>query len=454
MNELTDEQKAIVNPDIWSSAIVVAKAGSGKTTTIINRAIHQAETLDDWRDIAIISFTNKSVEDIRRRLKFSNANNIISLTFHSFLIQHIFSFRPLFRNNKIYFNFAQRVNDFKEWGEYILCHKEIPVSVDPKNDYLLECALHIIYKYHYIRKYLQYKFVAIYIDEAQDNNQLQYDIVRVLVDLGIQVVLIGDENQTIYQFRGASADKFLAMKEHPAFKNNIYKLTRNFRCHHLIDSCANDYSIPKEDNCDDKGNGIFIRQIDQIGNEIDHLTENGGVCFLFRGINGTSNQKNRDIISKYSIPIISIPDIVSKSNNPEPLNLLFRMFFGDYKDDLEFIESIIPNIPNSIAEKIVKNFKNNPNKKTLTELNNYALVYEQNKLDEIINALNDNNVRNFYTLDFTKVFGMTIHSSKGLEFRNVVVISSDFNDLHYNNDTKKLFYVACTRAKEKLIFIK
>ncbi len=35
----TDEQRAIIEPEIWQSSLVIAKAGSGKTTTIIHRAI-------------------------------------------------------------------------------------------------------------------------------------------------------------------------------------------------------------------------------------------------------------------------------------------------------------------------------------------------------------------------------------------------------------------------------
>ncbi len=453
MNELTDEQKAIINPSAWASAIIVAKAGSGKTTTIIKRAIHQSEIIDDWKDIAIISFTNKSVEDIRERLKSSNAHNIISLTFHSFLIQHVLSFTPLFRNKQTPFNFAQKVNNLEQWFEYVRDHQEIPVSRYPQNDYLLDFALCVLKEIPYVKKYLKCKFIAIYIDEAQDNNQLQYDIVEILVDLGVQVVLIGDENQTIYQFRGASAKKFLEMKGHPAFEDNVYRLTKNFRCHKLIDRCANSYTVPTTHNRDKKNNGVFICKLTQLDKIVEYFKKrNEGICFLFRGINGNNNENNRQVVADYNLPIITLPNLLANSSNPQPLTLLFRMFFGSYKDELEFIEYACSNLPDKLAKKIIRDLKYNPNIETLTQLNSYTHIYEEQDFDEILNIFNSNEAKQFYTLDSTKNFAMTIHSAKGLEFKNVIIMSSDFNKLNSNN-SKELFYVACTRAQEKLIFI-
>ncbi|MDP8034476.1 ATP-dependent helicase [Pasteurella atlantica] len=453
MFKLTDEQNAIINPEKWSSAIIVAKAGSGKTTTIIQRAINQSEVIIDWKSIAIISFTNKSVEDIRKKLKFSNAKNIISMTFHSFLMHHILSFRPLFRNKNISFDFDRKVSNLKEWVNYVNTNNKIPVSKDPKKDYLLEGALLALKQYPYIQKYLKYKFTAIYIDEAQDNNKLQYDIVKILLDLDIQVVLVGDENQTIYQFRGASADAFLKMKEHPKFQDNIYHLTKNFRCHELIDFCANSYTVPTEQNTDENKNGIYACKQTELTKIVSYFErKKEGICFLFRGIKGQNNESNRQIINNYGLPIITLPDIIVKSNNPQPLTLLFHMFFGSFKEELDFIEYVFPNLPNQQAKKIIKDLKYTPSAETLTQLNKYALIYEEKDFDEILNVFQNDEARQFYTLDSIKNFAMTIHSAKGLEFKNVIVMSRDFNNLNYDN-SKELFYVACTRAKEKLIFI-
>lgn len=69
----------------------------------------------------------------------------------------------------------------------------------------------------------------IFVDEAQDLNKTQYTIFVLLnCKLGVNINLIGDPNQTIFQFRGSS-DKYL--KE---FKAREYKLTKNFRSHEAI----------------------------------------------------------------------------------------------------------------------------------------------------------------------------------------------------------------------------
>lgn len=55
--------------------------------------------------------------------------------------------------------------------------------------------------------------------------------------------------------------------------------------------------------------------------------------------------------------------------------------------------------------------------------------------------------------DSTKNFAMTIHSAKGLEFKNVVLMVHDFISMRTEHD-KNMFYVACTRAEKRLYFLK
>ncbi len=449
---LTKEQKEIINPNQWTSAMIIAKAGSGKTTTIIKRAINQAETLDVWKNIAIISFTNKSAEDLKERLKGKNVSNILAMTFHAFLIKHILSFTPLFRGKSLPFNFRRQVHTEKEWISHIQENQEIPVSSSAQDDYLMSYALHILKEGNpYICKYLKTKFEAIYIDEAQDNNQLQYDIVNILIELSIQVVMVGDEKQTIYQFRGANSERFSGMSKHPKFKDHIYTLKKNFRCHKLIDACANSYALPSGHNYDDNKNGIFICSSSNLEKVIDYgKNKNEGLCFLFRGTRGPFNH-NQEIINNYGLSLITPPEIVSRSSSPRLLILLFQMYFGDFRQEIYFIENIIPNVPRSTAHKLIENLKNNPTQDNLAQLNNYARAYDENDFNDIIDVLNCDNARQLYNFDTSKNFAMTIHTAKGLEFKNVILMASDFDDLN-STENRNLFYVACTRAEKKLFF--
>lgn len=449
----TDEQLEIIEPEEWTSSVITASAGSGKTTTIIRRAINQVDTFIDnepWKNIAIISFTHKSADDIKSKVQSLNGHNIIAMTFHSFLIRHILSFTQLFRGqNNIHFDYSKRVSSLSDWCHHIRDNHTIPLSNNRKNDYVFEYTLQAFDDNPYIKKYLQSKFCAIYIDEAQDNNPLQYNIVSMIIELGIQVVLIGDPNQTIYGFRGANVNNFTELESDMRFPN-YYMLTRNFRCHENINSCANSYSLPTLNNIDENNHGVFIQNAEEFQYTFDNF--NNGLCFLFRGLNNRRNQINRNIIQKFQLPLISQPDILSSSSSPFYLNKLFLMYFGDYKEKLNFIEDVLSNIHYKKAKNLLTRIKNNPNYENLRELNSYVGEYSESEFDKILSTFHSEGAQRFYRLDNSSNFAMTIHASKGLEFRNIVLMCHDFSNI-YTDDDKNIFYVACTRAEARLFFL-
>ncbi len=460
--KLTDEQIAIIEPEEWTSAVITASAGSGKTTTIIRRAINQVETFvndEPWKNIAIISFTNKSADDIKKKVQELNGHNhnIVTMTFHAFLIHHILSFTQLFRGEKnIKFNFNCKSSSLEEWCYLVEESNIITNSIDKDNDYLFEYALKTLKDNPYIQTYLKNKFNAIYIDEAQDNNALQYDIVNKLLELEIQIVMVGDPKQTIFRFRGADSSKFIALENNTFFK--VHFLTKNFRCHEIINECANKNELPEKSKYDNHKNGVFVTTESKFQEKVITYfdkKDNEGLCFLFYGVKGNNNELNRKILEKYGLPLIVQPDVIAFSSSPFYLNQLFKMFFGGYKEELNYIENILHEIHPRKAKALLKNIKENPNHSTLIELNDYVGEYFENEFDKIISTFHSEEARQFYRIDTSSNFAMTIHSAKGLEFDNVVLMSHDFQDLNYrNSDTKNLFYVACTRAKKRLFFLK
>lgn len=456
--EPTSQQNSIIFPKEWQSSIITASAGSGKTSTIIRRAINQIETVKDsssWKNIAIISYTNKSKDDIRKQVKILNGQNIISSTFHAFIFKHIFSFTSLFRNKDVSFDFNHTVANKGDWYNYIIINGKIPKTQVQHSDYFFEYALYLVKNDKNIRRYLKSKFVSIYIDEAQDNNEFQYNIVDEIIDLGIQVVMVGDPNQTIYQFRGSESDRFKNLENNPRFKNLFY-LTRNFRCHKLIDECANTYQIPKNDKVDhkNKSHGVFVRENESFYKVINYFKKqsNEGLVFLVRGLNGSRNDYNRRIIKHYKLPVIVQPHIVSSSSTPYYLDLLFKLYFGGSTQEIDYIESMMPDIKRRIARDAIKNLKDFPSIDNIEKLNTLVGVYSPRDFEKIVDTFNSSEAERFYNINSTQSFAMTIHSAKGLEFKNVVMIANDFNSLNSEAE-RNLFYVACTRAKNRLFFM-
>lgn len=452
----TDEQKAIIEPEAWQSSLVIAKAGSGKTTTIIHRAIKQTESLESWESIAIISFTNKSSKDISNKIKTLRAKSIITMTFHSFLLQHVLAFSKIFKGKEVSFDFSKKVNTFQEWLQVVKEENIIPVASNSYNDYLFKCAILLIKRKPYILKYLKTKFVAVYIDEAQDNNMLQYEIVDILLSVGIQVVMIGDPEQTIYQFRGANADTFNELKNHESFKNSIYILTNNFRCHELINKCADSYQVPMNHDYvqeNNKNYGVFrtsmsIRDIKLAFEKEEYEGEK--ICFLFRSIG-----RNAEWLEINDIPVIQYPAIIQRQSLQSSiaiLDSLFETYYGDSYLELTFIDKFLPNMRMANASLLIREFKENPSRISFEALNEQWNIFKLEDYDSIINEMMLDSTKKFYNLYSNKFVAMTIHSAKGLEFENVVLYSPDFKNLQ-QDDVRKLFYVACTRAEHSLIFM-
>lgn len=453
----TDEQKAIIEPEQFSSAMIIANAGSGKTNILVRRAINQAKQIPSWQNIAIIIFTNKSADDVLKKVKQLNGSQIVAMTFHSFLLHYVLAFDTCFRNKEVGFSFTNdnKSETVEDWLSKVNSNQIMTGSKNPKNDYLFEHSINLLNNNLYIRKYLKTKFQAIYIDEAQDNNFLQYEIVELFLSFGIQIVLVGDPKQTIYKFRGADSQKFINMKNNQYFQNNIYELNQNFRCHPLIDECAKDYTIPHtsseiNENSTVYGYGVFVEHSTEtiINNFSEEEFNNEGLCFLFWSI-----KNHHKIINNFNLVVVKIPDFIENQENPEyqnHLDLLFKLYFSKSVEEVYFRERFLPNIPTKLANKLMRDFKNNLCIDTLENLNNQMGILNPIHYEKIIDCIELESTKQFYQLDKTQNIAMTIHSAKGLEFRNVVLQKSDFRKISENAE---MFYVACTRAEKRLFFV-
>lgn len=132
--------------------------------------------------------------------------------------------------------------------------------------------------------------------------------------------------------------------------------------------------------------------------------------------------------------------------------MLFRLYFGGSKEEIEYIENLMPETKRSVARNVIKSLKDTPSIYNIQELNKLVGLYSEEDFEEIMNTFNSLEADRFYNISPTLSFAMTIHSAKGLEFNNVVMISNDFNSLNTEQD-RNLFYVGCTRAKNRLFFM-
>jgi DNA helicase-2/ATP-dependent DNA helicase PcrA len=89
-----------------------------------------------------------------------------------------------------------------------------------------------------LREHYQRRFVHLLVDEFQDTNRLQYRWLKLLAGDGASVFAVGDDDQSIYAFRGANVGNMSAF-EREFRVANLIKLEQNYRSHANILNCAN-----------------------------------------------------------------------------------------------------------------------------------------------------------------------------------------------------------------------
>ena len=263
--------------------LVIAGAGSGKTTTMTRRIAYLiGEKGVDPYNILAVTFTNKAAEEMRDRIEaqVDNTRGMWVMTFHAACLRILRRFidRLGYRSDFTIYDTTDQKTVVKEClADADLSDKVFPPAavlaviskwknsgVTPdlalaEADFLRERNLAELYR-RYMEKLMKYnaldfddllvkavelleqepevrslyseRFRYIMIDEYQDTNKIQYDLVRLLAGVHGNICAVGDEDQCIYQWRGATIRNILKFEEDfPGAK--IIKLEQNYR------SCGN-----------------------------------------------------------------------------------------------------------------------------------------------------------------------------------------------------------------------
>ena len=172
--------------------------GGGKTTTIIHKIVKLFNEYNYKRDyFLLLSFSNAACND------FKIKGNKIKKIFSDKNVKTLHSLSGSLNNMIETHNFTKTNLSTTIFRSYLnIRNNKINLT---NNKYLQNCKV-------------------IFLDEAQDISQEQYDfIMEIKLQLNIPLILVGDINQNIFQFQGGN-DKFL--KEHPGKK---FILTENNR---------------------------------------------------------------------------------------------------------------------------------------------------------------------------------------------------------------------------------
>lgn len=232
-----EQQKIVESKD--KHVLVLAGAGSGKTYTLIQKIKRIKESKNNAK-ILCLTFSNMAAKELKHRL---NEESVGVYTFHSFCFnlikpfisgkQVLFETPRIFSKREILEVSLYKSNPGKKLNKTLKKYKDFldKNSLIDFDDMLLLCLEKL--KNEEIKQTYDY----VLIDEVQDTNLVQFEILKHLISAHTKTILVGDIDQGIYKFRGASFD--LIEKYRETYLPKVYMLTQNYRSAPAIVECAN-----------------------------------------------------------------------------------------------------------------------------------------------------------------------------------------------------------------------
>lgn len=275
--------------------LILAGAGSGKTTVLVSRTGHILQTEKvKANEICVLTFTTKAARELKHRVAAKVGNHAKDLwtgTFHSFGLKILRKYHKLaglpsgfgvidqgdsheilkelasnlknsgkesFKTDKLF----SIINEWREAGRRIARNPEDEYEVMaqvllPKYVKRLEALgvvdfeglllkpLELFKNEPKVLEEMQGTFKHVMVDEFQDTNVTQFNLVRGLVQEHMNIAVVGDDDQSIYGWRGACVSNILDFPKH--FDDcRVIRLERNYRSTPAILHIANEVIAKNE----------------------------------------------------------------------------------------------------------------------------------------------------------------------------------------------------------------
>lgn len=291
LKEVLNKQQYDAVTSIEGPLLILAGAGSGKTRVLTYRIAHMVDDLGIYPSkILAITFTNKAAGEMKERLREligDKVDNMWVSTFHSCCVRILRREIDKLGYNKnfvIYDTYDQKVlikdcmkelninekditdreiinkisnakdnlitcDEFKRKNEqdyklnkiadvYILYQKKLKSNNALDFDDIIFKTVELFKKNKDVLEFYHRKFKYIMVDEYQDTNRSQYELVNMLAKANRNICVVGDDDQCIYEWRGADIRNILDFnKDYPEAK--VIKLEQNYRSKGNILKAAN-----------------------------------------------------------------------------------------------------------------------------------------------------------------------------------------------------------------------
>ncbi|MDD3174504.1 MAG: DNA helicase PcrA [Herbinix sp.] len=432
-----EQQRAVFHDK--GPLLLLAGAGSGKTRVLTHRIAYLIEERDvNPYNILAITFTNKAAREMRERVDKIvgyGSENIWVSTFHSTCVRILRRYadtigytrsftiydsddqKTLMREICKYLNidtkktnersilsviskakdelispdeFAMNAHGNQQQKKYAQAYSEYQKRLKSCNamdfDDLIVKTVELFLSNSEALSYYQNRFRYIMVDEYQDTNTVQFRLIHLLAS-GINLYgereynlcVVGDDDQSIYKFRGANIYNILNFEM--AFPNtNVIKLEQNYRSTKNILNAANEVICNNKGRKDkslwtenEEGEPVsFIQfnndfeEVDNITTEIKSTVENGDACYNDFAILYRTNAQSRLFEEK----------LVQK-------NIPYKIIGGtnfyarkEIKDILAYLKTIDNGLDNIAVKRIINVPRRGIGLTTVDKVNDYAITNE------------------------------------------------------------------------------
>ncbi len=423
--ELSPKQLKIINDNVSENIAVAAGPGSGKTRVLVHK-LASLLLMEDVKheQLLMLTFSRAAATEFKKRLLqlIGNAANFVEIkTFHSYCFDLLGKVGNLEKSTEILKKTVEKIKN-----------REIETSRITKT--------------------------VLVIDEAQDMDSDEFSLITALMEQNeeMRVIAVGDDDQNIYEFRGASSQHLVNfIQENKASK---YELVENYRSKNNLVDFSNQFvkniqhrlkETPIIANQTDNGKIKLVRY--QSNNLITPLVQE----ILTTGLTGTTC-----VLTKTNEEASQITGLLLKNGRQAKLiqtndgfslyNLLEVRFF---LSQLNLADDVFT-ISDEVWENAKRELKNKFQNSTRLEIcNNIIRDFEatnpkikyKSDLDVFIR---ESKLEDFFEENGETIFVSTIHKAKGKEFDNVFLMLENCNVA--KDKDKRLLYVAMTRAKQNL----
>ncbi|WP_338841916.1 RecQ family ATP-dependent DNA helicase [Flavobacterium ginsenosidimutans] len=423
--ELSPTQLKIINDNETQHIVVAAGPGSGKTKVLVHK-LASLLLMEDVKheQLLMLTFSRAATTEFKKRLLklIGNAANFIEIkTFHSYCFDLLGKVGTLEKSTDILNTTVQRIKN-----------GDVEASKITKT--------------------------VLVIDEAQDMNADEFALINALMEQNeeMRVIAVGDDDQNIYEFRGASA-KYL---EQFIYDNKTIKheLVENYRSKSNLVTFSNQFVQQIHHRL--KETPIIANQTDNGKIKIIRYQSNNLITPLVTDIVNTDLSGTTCVLTKTNEEAIKVAGLLLKNGIKAKLiqsndgfnlyNLVEVRFLLDKVDLGTDIYTISDEIWDNAKRELINTFRNsNKLEICLNIIKDFETTnpYKKYKSDlEIL--IRESKLEDFYSENGETIFVSTIHKAKGKEFDNVFLLLENFNI--DTDDAKRQLYVAMTRAKYNL----